>query len=244
MIRKVVVISLLALFLCSSALRAEEAPRDPYKILLNSYEALGGLEALKAESTMYVEASVYVMGMNGKMIQWTKKPCYSRGEIHIKEFYEIQSNNCEFLWSTSLVHPEPEIKDDQATLTRIRLDKYVADYEFMIPSSDIFSLSYEGISTFDNTDFYLVKVTNTINADYILTYIDTTTFLCGKTIEVEYDPYKKTITVGSDYRELHGILRAMCQEITELPVNQTITFRIIKCDVDIPVDDSLFYPPD
>jgi hypothetical protein len=87
----------------------------------------------------------------------------------------------------------------------------------------------------------VVKISNNINTDLSIRYINTKTFLMEKSVDTR--PSGEIRQIYSDYREVKGIKQPFHREVTRLPENQTFSLHITKYESDIPIDATLFQLP-
>ncbi|UCH95975.1 MAG: aspartyl protease family protein [Candidatus Aminicenantes bacterium] len=213
---------------------------DPLHILEKYCAALGGLEKLKAQQSFYYEAEFNLDNLKGTMKHWYQAPNLSRQELDLKVFKSISGDNGQVTWSIDqnrklLVHK------DEETIKRRKVQQLLQNYEFMNPQSQHFTLTFAGLQKIRNSDCYVVKISNTINSDLSIRYINTKTFLMEKSVDTR--PTEEIRQVYSDYREVKGIKHPFHREVTRLPVNQTFSLHITKYESGIPIDASLFQLP-
>jgi hypothetical protein len=67
---KKILLSGLFLAMAVSTLLAQESLDDPYVILNRHFDAVGGLDRLKAERSHYLEGNVSVAGLQGTLKVW------------------------------------------------------------------------------------------------------------------------------------------------------------------------------
>ncbi len=180
-IRSIVVMSLFVV-----AYNAQgETITDPYEILNRHYEALGGLDKIKSQKTLYLEGDLELVGtgLEGSFIQWTQSPIKSRQEVDLKVIKQVSGDNGEFAWMVDQ-NGKLQIRNDERTLNQRKLQILQEKFEHLNPESDVFELSYEGIDTVSGKDCYVVKIANSINEDVSRQYYDTTSFMMLKSISI------------------------------------------------------------
>jgi len=237
-IRSIVVMSLFVV-----AYNAQgETITDPYEILNRHYEALGGLDKIKSQKTLYLEGDLELVGtgLEGSFIQWTQSPIKSRQEVDLKVIKQVSGDNGEFAWMVDQ-NGKLQIRNDERTLNQRKLQILQEKFEHLNPESDVFELSYEGIDTVSGKDCYVVKIANSINEDVSRQYYDTTSFMMLKSESVS--PDGESQTRFSDYREVKGVQFAFKQESVRYPggMKQVATFTTVESN--IPIDSSRFEPP-
>lgn len=214
---------------------------DPYEIFNRHIEAIGGLDAIMAETTSYIETDIAVAGLNGTVRSWSKTPIYSREDVDLKVFSQSGGDNGSYRWSVD-ANGQLQIQKDENLLKRREISRRTALYEYLVPESAVFSLTYEGRAKVEETDCYVVKTKNTINDDSSLTFFNIADFTMEKTIS--FTPDSESHTLYSDYREVNGVLRSFHQEITTLPIEQKVTVQITTYESNIDIDPALFEPPE
>jgi len=227
------------LLLCTSA-GAGEVLSDPYEIYEKHFEAIGGLDRVKAESTLVVEADIKVFGLEGTLRTWTKSPILERQEIDLGVFKETTGDNGEVMW-TADANGKVQISKDENSLVRREIRKSAAVYDFLDRESSTFKLVFAGIEKTDEVDCYVIKMANTRNDDTTVIYIDTASLL--RVRENEIQPDRGTDTRYSDFREVAGVLRSFHQEITMSPGNQEMSVQITGYESNVSIDPALFEPP-
>ncbi|UCG91467.1 MAG: PDZ domain-containing protein [candidate division WOR-3 bacterium] len=224
-----------------TATRAAELT-DPYEILAQHYEAMGGLEKLKAEKTTYIEGEILLegTGLQGTFTQWNAHPIRTRQEVDLTIIKQISGDNGQLSWNVD-ANGKLQIKKDEKTVKARRVKELLARYEHINPASPYFKVSYRGIDTVDARACYVVKITNTVNEDVQLDYYNTMNFDLEKTIEIQ--PDLEMHSVYSDYRDVQGVKHPFVIKQEVLPIGQKITLRIRSYEVNADVDDALFEPP-
>ncbi|MEW5876285.1 MAG: aspartyl protease family protein [Candidatus Zixiibacteriota bacterium] len=215
---------------------------DPYEIMANHYQALGGLEKLKAQKTTHVEGALELVGtgLAGTFLQWTESPIRQRQDVDLKVIKSVSGDNGEFAWTVDQ-NGKLLIRKDEETIKDRQVQSLLAQYAHMDRASEVFTLTYDDIDTASGRNCYAVRVSNTINTDVTTHYYDTASFLELK--QWAKTPEGETRTWYSDYRPVDGVPFAFTQETIELPsgMKQVITFSTVEFNV--PVDAALFEPP-
>jgi predicted aspartyl protease len=217
-----------------------EALNDPYRILGKYYEAMGGLDKLKAERTRHFEATVSVYGLTGTVKEWDRVPSEKRQEVDLTVFKQTSGDNGEFPWVVDQ-NGKLQIQKDEPTLKKRRVEELVATFDHLNPNSKNFMLTFLNTEKVGDTDCYIVKLASTINEDYRLFYINTTNFYLEKLTLV--DPTMEVRTVYSDYRDQGGIMIPFHQESEVLPIGQKQTVELTSYESNIEIDPVLFEPP-
>jgi predicted aspartyl protease len=213
---------------------------DPYEVLDRHFEALGGLDLLRAEKTLHFEAEMEVQGLTGTVEYWQAKPGRSRTEVDLGVFKQTQGNNGEVAWSVD-ANGKLQFDLDENSAKRREISLLMEDFEHIDPDSDVFTVALDGIEEVEGVDCYVVRTTNTINDDILLGYYDTETFLQIKSSGIMGSTTQST--VFSDYREVDGLLRAFKQDIEYLPLGQTSTMQVVEYAANPEIDSVIFEPP-
>jgi hypothetical protein len=221
---------------------AENHLTDPYEILEHYYNAIGGLEKLKAEKSSYFEGTVVMesSGLQGTIKRWEEHPLRERVELDLTAFKRTSGDNGQFCW---VIDPNGklQIQKDETTIKTRRIKYLKGTYCHMDRNSNIFTLTLEDIKKVGTVDCYVIKTINNINKDITLDYYNTSSYLLEKTIRTQ--PEIETHTVLSDYRNVDGIKRPFRQETEILPFGQKQIMQINKSESNIEIEASLFDPP-
>jgi hypothetical protein len=215
---------------------------DPYAILAMHYEALGGLDKLKAQRTSHTNGTISIegTGMGGTFVEWSRSPILSRQEVDLGVFKQVGGDNGEHAWSVDL-NGKLQIHLDERTLRNREVSRLMAEYAHLDRDNEHFTLTFEGIDTAAGTTCYAVKITNDITEDVVTQYIDTTSLLLQKTIAVTLNG--ESHALSSDYRDVDGVLMPFLQVTTEYPTGMVQRVEITSVDVNIDIDPALFEPP-
>lgn len=233
----------LCVFICLSTQSASAAElTDPYAILQKHFEAMGGLEKLKAEKSSYLEADIELVGtgLKGSLKVWRQSPIMKREEVDLGIFKQTMGDNGEYSWEAD-ANDKVRIVKDESSLARREIDMLRNEYRYADPEATEFKITLIGIDTVGGADCYLLEQTNTINEDVRTEYIDTATFMMLKTVETQPDQIIETLF--SDYRENNGVLHSFSQVQTVLPNNQVIALTITELQINPEIDPALFESP-
>lgn len=218
----------------------KDALKDPYEILSLHYEAIGGLERLKAERTRYFEAEIDLFGLKGDIREWQQTPILKRQEVNLGVIKQTTGDNGEYAWSMDS-NGKLLVQKDDHTISKREVDRGIARFEHMDPESENFSLALEGIEDVNGVACYAVRLTNEFNEDSRTYYIGTEDFMMYKSITRE--PGHEAHTVFSDFREVAGMTIAFRQDIELLPIGQKQTVVLVKYESDPEIDGAIFEPP-
>ena len=236
------ILYLTLVFVTNATLQGGEDLTDPYEILKRHYDALGGLEKLKAEKTKYSEGSIVIegTGLEGTIKIWTEVPDKERQEVDLKILTQTSGDNGQFSWEVD-TNGKLQIRKDEATLKRREVRALLETFDHMDPHSDNFTLSFEGIEKVDDVECYVVKTANSINDDIMLQYVNASNFFVERSVVREPDVERHTRFL--EYREVNGLKRSFRQEMEILPIGQKITIQLTRIEGNIEIDPSVFEPP-
>ena len=217
-----------------------EALTDPYEILAKHYEALGGLDRLKAEKTKYFEATISVMGLEGTVKEWDAFPIMKRQEVDLKVFKQTSGDNGKFAWTIDQ-NGKVQIQQDDVTLKKRQVEELMANYDHLNPASKNFVVTLEGTEAVGAADCYVIKIANTINPDVRVEYINSASFLPEKSVLSTAG--MESHTVFSDIRDVGGIKVPFRQEADIKPIDMKQVIQVTRYDLNVEIDPALFEPP-
>ncbi len=237
--RLVTGIAVSAMLLIATGLcRAESI--DPYAVMEEHIEALGGMDAVMAEKTTHLTATITLPGLSGTIEQWTMYPGMERVEVDLSVIRQTNGDNGDVMWALD-TNGKLQITRDEAALTRRIVDAAMSEYEHLDRDSSIFSLSYDGADDVGGAACHVLRVENSLNDDVTLFYIDTSTHLLVKESSILPDGISHSIF--SDYRDVGGVQHAFRSDTELLPIGQTQTVITTTFDVNPEIDPSIFDPP-
>ncbi|MCK4513340.1 hypothetical protein KAW64_16445, partial [bacterium] len=217
--RLVTGIAVSAMLLIATGLcRAESI--DPYAVMEEHIEALGGMDAVMAEKTTHLTATITLPGLSGTIEQWTMYPGMERVEVDLSVIRQTNGDNGDVMWALD-TNGKLQITRDEAALTRRIVDAAMSEYEHLDRDSSIFSLSYDGADDVGGAACHVLRVENSLNDDVTLFYIDTSTHLLVKESSILPDGISHSIF--SDYRDVGGVQHAFRSDTELLPIGQTQT---------------------
>jgi outer membrane lipoprotein-sorting protein len=220
----------------------EESLSDPYLILEKHFEAIGGLEDLKAQETMYKEGKITIegAGLEGTFKQWSRQLLKLRQEIDLKVVSTIAGDNGEFSWLVDR-NGKLLIRRDEITLKEREVRRLMSQYEYSDPESEYFTLALEGIEKVNGKDCYVVKITNAINQDVQIDYYDKSEFYLLRTMLIQ--PDNEQHVTYSDFRRVSGLVMPFKEIVKHLPIDETTTIEYSSYILNKSIDDSIFEPP-
>ncbi len=215
---------------------------DPYQILEKHFEAIGGLDKLKAHKTMYKEGKIIIegAGIEGTFKQWSERPLKLRQETDLKVVSEVSGDDGEVSWHVD-ANGKVLIRRDEHTLKEREVRRLMEEYEYLNPESEYFILTFEGVEKTNGKDCYAVKITNRINEDIQRNFYDKSSLYLLKTMIIK--PDNETHISYSDFRRVNGIVFSFNEAVTQFPTNETVTVEYSTYNFSVTIDDALFEPP-
>jgi len=238
--RRLILLALVLVCALAPATQAAADITDPYEVLDRYYEALGGLDSVKAEQTLHFEATLSVAGLEGTVHHWEARPDRSRTEVNLVVFTQTTGDNGVIAWEVG-PNGKLRIEKDPNALERREVGRRLALFEHLDPASDVFVVTLAGIEQVEGTDCYVIGVASESYHVERTWYIDVVDFLLRKSVEVRPDMQQHA--VHSDFREVNGVLHAFRQDIEVLPIGQTQTMVTTLLETNVDIDSRLFEPP-
>lgn len=213
---------------------------DPRDILLKHYDAVGGLEKLKAIRSGYLEGKTTFDGLEGRFRTWEEIPLKYRLEEDYTVIKQIFGDDGTASWSVD-PNGKIQIHKDEETIKRRKIKALLEVYDHMEPGTRNFIFTYEGEGRVGDVACHVVKMTNVINNDYTFFFFDKTNYYVVKKIIKQ--PDIEIHTLYSDYRRIEGILIPFHEETEILPREKKETVQLERYDFNVKADRSLFDPP-
>jgi hypothetical protein len=229
----------ISMLLVTSLSWSKDNLTDPYEIFNKHLQAIGGLDNVKAESTAYIEAKLSAYGLEGSLLIWSKLPLYERQQIDLKVYKQVSGDNGEYKW-TADANGKVQVLKDEETQKRRTLQRLTAQYDFLNRNSSMFKLTYTGIEKVGEVDCYVVKMTNSVNADFTSTFFNTSSFFIEK--EVTFSDGKESHTLFSDYRQINGVFRSFQRQIKDLPEGNVTLLQVTKYESNLEIAPTIFEP--
>jgi hypothetical protein len=241
-VHKLIIIAAILILSASRVIRAENVT-DPYTILNKHFEAIGGLDTVKAEETVYAEGTLVIegTGLQGTFKQWIAKPLMSREEVDLKVMQQLSGDNGQCSWIVD-ANGKLHIEKNEDALKRREVKKLLAEYDHLNPESQYFTLSFDGIEKVGTSDCYVITITNTINEDVKKDFYDTVNFFLVKSNDIR--PDEEIHTTYTDYRDVHGVQHAFKETQEIFPIGQRVLITISKYEINVPIASAVFEPPD
>ncbi|MFH1891088.1 MAG: aspartyl protease family protein [Candidatus Zixiibacteriota bacterium] len=216
---------------------------DPYVILDKSFDAAGGLDRLRSETSSSLEGSLSVAGMEGTIEAWSQKPGMNRTEIKLGPLNITQGHNGKYEWVLDQNGKLQLITNpDGPAVKRRKVKLLIDDRAYADRGSDIFTVSLEGTEHVEGRECYIVKIANNINSDSYTSYINTETFLEEKAVYIEDDQSRDTFY--GDYREVDGLRIAFWVKEISHRTGQVQEITLTQYVSNPKIDPSLFEPPE
>jgi hypothetical protein len=230
------------LFLAALAQAVPLKLTDPYAVMQRYYQAIGGLDRCKAETTSYSEGTLTIngAGISGTLKEWHHSPDRYRQEVDLTVLRQTSGDDGRHAWEVD-ANGKVQFKLDPQSLDDRRLSALVARYDHLNPASSVFKLTLGDAELVDGAECYVVRRVNNINSDTTADYFRATDFQLVKTVEIKPD-MRQTTTYG-DYRDVNGVKHSFEQHVEVQPVSQRQTVKLTSYEVNRPIVDSVFEPP-
>ncbi|HEV2104534.1 MAG TPA: outer membrane lipoprotein-sorting protein [Candidatus Eisenbacteria bacterium] len=216
-------------------------------ILAKHYQAVGGLDKLKAMKTVKMTGKMSMGAASGMEMPFTmmkKRPAKQRIEFTFSGMTGVRAFDGDMGWSLTPFQGKKDPEPMSAEETRMQKDDADFDGELVDWKAKGSTVELMGKESVDGADAWKLKVTKksgTVDYDYL----DADTYLLVKSegkrtvrgTEVEGE------TSFGDYKDVHGYMMpfTLTSGIKDSPQKQTLTFDTIE--VDVPLDDALFTMP-
>lgn len=214
---------------------------DPYQIIRQHYEAIGGLDRLQKLIGSYSEGRVRYDGLEGTFKNWNTRPQQYRTEEDYSVISQIEGDSGEFVWFFD-TNGQLLVLKDEDTLKRRQIGLRLDRYEHLDPNSPYFTLGLAGVSDTDGRPCYEIVLTNTINSDRGSFFYDTENFLLVRSVYKQ--PDMETHSTYGDYREVDGLLIPFYQHSRFLPWEKEEETWVTQYLIDRPIDENLYNPPE
>ncbi len=228
------------LILTALAVSARAETADPYDILDRHVEALGGMDALRANASFHMEGTLEVAGLSGSVERWQGAGGRFRQELDLGVFRETSGDDGSTAWTVD-ANGKVQFVEDENALIRRKVESRVAAYEMFDRDSDVFDATYVGLDELNGRACHLVRITNSLNDDAIEMWITADDF--REIRRRETTPDVVSTTDFGDFREVAGVTYAF--ELTTLvePPGQVQTVRVTDFAPGVDIDPARFAPP-
>jgi len=215
------------------------------EILAKHFEAMGGLDKLKALNTVRVTGTMTMgQGMEAPITLEHKRPDKRRVEFQVQGMTGIRAFDGEKSWSLLpfMGKKDPEVGSDEDN----KNEKEDSDFESPLVDWKAKGNTVElaGKEPVEGADAFKLKVTKK-NGNVEYHYLDAETYLLVKTegkvrrrgTEIEGE------SLYSDYKDVNGYMMPFSieQGAKGMPARQKMTFA--KIEVNVPLDDARFAMP-
>jgi outer membrane lipoprotein-sorting protein len=220
-------------------------PQNVDEIMAKYYEAMGGIENLRAWKSMRATAKYILVAQGGTEIPitvWYKAPDKTRIEMSLdsdKAVYVVTSESA-WMRDASRGFPEPTLlPEDQARSAMNNADVYpFTDYH-----KKGHEVEYLGTEKFEGAEVYKVRLIQKTGAES-LHLLDVQTGREQKIIIKTWREGKEVIyeTIERDFRKVDWLLLPFT---TDSLVNETLVRKMVIENVELnpDIDDSLFHFP-
>ena len=236
-------IGMLGLSALSFAALAQAQTVD--EIVAKHYEAMGGLEKLKALNTMRVTGSMTMgPGMEAPITMERKRPDKRRIEFVVQGMTGVRAFDGEKAWSLMpfMGKKDPELDSEEDS----KNEKDDADFDGALVDWKAKGHAVEmvGKEPVEGADAFKLKITKK-NGNIEYMYLDTETYLLVKTegkVKRRGTEIEGEMTL-SDYKDVNGYMLpfSMEQGAKGMPQRQKMTFT--KIEVNVPLEDNRFQMP-
>jgi len=232
------------LFLLSGLLALSMSAGELDDILQKHYDAIGGLDKLKAVKSLKVSGKMNMQGIEAPFTVYMKRPGKARMEFTFQGMTGVQATNGTDAWQVMPFmgknEPEPMTPDDAKDV------KEQADFDGpLVDWKDKGNqIELMGDADAEGTPCYKLKVTKK-NGDVQYVFIDKDYYL-----EIRDEGTRKmqgteveTFTNYGDFKEVDGMMMPHVIEggVKGTQMKQTLTFDKIEPNVEI--DDTIFDMP-
>ncbi len=218
--------------------RAQTA--NPYDILEQHAQALGGLDALRANASFRMKATLDVAGLTGVVERWQGQGRSFRQEVDLGIFKETSGDDGTVLWSLD-ANGKVQFVEDENALVRREVEARIADLDVFDRESDVFDAEYAGQGDVNGRACHIIRLTNSLNDDTMEMSIDTETLM--ELRRRDTTPDMVSTTEFNDIREVDGIMYPFELATFIEPPGQVQTVHMTELEIGVEFDASLFAPP-
>lgn len=234
LIRALILVCLFGLAGCSSE-------HNPYTILTRHYEATGGVKRWKAvESTFEAYRLVYPgTDVSYYCESWKLSTGQDYTRIQSDEEEVISGYNGRISWNLDKDGLVTDSSVDVASRNRAAVAMW--NLEQLDPASDVFRLSYNGVTEEDENPCFLVQMDWGEPKKTYIYYIDTSSYLC---IRSDFHTQKGDL-IGkyADFARIDGFVKAKTQFVADIVKNLYFELHLERWVVDSMPDPGIFDPP-
>lgn len=217
--------------------------KNPYKILENHFEAIGGLEKLKQEKTSSFEAEIEIIGtgLKGTVKSWNELPIKSKTVTDLSVFKETEGDNGDFFWKAD-ANNKVQISKDATREKERQNKKLLSKFEHLNPNSKFFKVSFENLQEVEGKKAYVLKTISLVDESVNFDFYDCKNFMLLKNEKDEEND--KVETFFYDYEIVNGIQKAFTQKTVIKAIGQTTEIRIKKFETNLEFEENTFEPPE
>jgi hypothetical protein len=225
-----------------STAKADANTQDPYQILTEHSEAIGGMDKAQSIQTLYARGSVVILGSDlaGEFEVWKRKPLPYRMSIDWGIMRTVSGDNGDYPWRIDANGKIQTFKDEHV-LNQREIQRLMRAFEYLDPASPYFDVSYEGRETVGNHECDVVKITNTIDATVIYQYYDNETrYLLEEIIK---SPDNEEHKYYDDHRTVDGVIFPFRETVETILTGEKQEYIYTAIIVNPEIGDSVFEPP-
>ena len=241
-------VTLFVLVLSASQTLPQVAPdssRNPYEIMRRSLKAIGASQKIgpdETEGVVYMKGTIHDEEWDAPraLYRWVGSGIRFRQVVESPEVILVSGDNGEYGWTYSA--GVTEIMRDEEFLTCRKIQELLSQNMYLDSNSSIFKLTFVGVEDVAEAGCYVLMMTNSLNTDTVLTFIDTLTYYHRKSIKrskgvAHHSTY-------SDFRRVEGwCVYAFRAEVAFYPEGGRWTEELEVVEMQTRIDPINFEPP-
>jgi outer membrane lipoprotein-sorting protein len=235
--------SLLVSALCSPLLLAQVSLDQ---VLAKHFEAMGGLEKLKAVKSMRITMKMSNGPMEFPLVIETRRPNSIRTEMTIQGNSLISAYDGKNGWSinpfqSAKKEPEPMTPDELRSIeVQADMDGPLIDWK-----AKGHLVELQGKEAVEGSDAFKLKVTLK-NGDITYNYLDTDSYLQVKSTSKRKvrDTEIEGEQIMGDYKEVSGLMMPHSIEVGAKGMPQRQKMTVEKIELNVPIDEARFKMPE
>lgn len=216
---------------------AENYLNDPYLILNKNYWAIGGDKILE-QTTVYAEGTVEIDSVSAVYKYIYTLPSYEREDVIIDSVLYSSGFNNEYEWH-KFGEESSTVRSDSNTLNYYKYNGELRKYTFLQKNSPDFKLYFDGMENIDGVQYYIVRMTNTIDGGVDSFFVHSRTFYVKKHISNHIGA--RIIAMYDNYLDIGGVKRPF--DIRYISGDEIININIDKYEVYLDDIDLSIYGP-
>ena len=218
-----------------SAEHADDLPSTPEEVFARHLEAVGGKEAFDAVDTMVLRFSVHSsVGEFAELVRYYKRPLHFRQEMSVSP-RAVVSDGDRVWWVTEDEWELPE--DETGYLPLVSMDNHLID-----PGALGIVHELVGVAAVDGEPGFLVRRTWPHGAEHDLFFSASSGLLTGIRSESPLTP--ESWFSYWDYRDVGGMRFPFVQIRSIGDAGPPHGLVLQTAELNVPLPDSLFFPPD